>query len=128
MSDLRIVYPRIIPGTLLGYDWFYVVAFVDATGIKCICDNANNTHSFTLEEINRTTDPHPWLVLDPETVANLGWYSLTWVIETLVKYKRITPLESESMKHLLDREIPWQVIVECQNGHHADRFQSLPKI
>ena len=95
-------------GMIVSADnWWYVVVEVvfdtssKKTLLHCICDNANNTYTWTPESI------HSYMSL--EEIRNLG-------------YGRP---EREFPSYLKERRIPYDVITEVLLGREDDRFNDF---
>lgn len=81
--------------------WFVVVRAVYDSGklhLYCICDNANNRYSFSMDEITHCV-----------TLRDVGHW------EYLYERPELPP-------HLVERGFPHDVIVEVLSGKHDDRF------
>lgn len=107
-------YRKIQKGTVIGWDWFYVVVEIVITDGKaychCICDNANNSYSFSIDEILQTTEPHKHLIISPiKAISRQNWDS------------KLTD-EDEKIFLEINREIPMDVIAEVLSGKHDDRW------
>jgi hypothetical protein len=100
--------PILKKGTIIGWDWWYVVIEIALSGqVHCICDNANNIYSFSFKEILETKDPREWILLQPE--------------EFNKKHRLLIHLDNEYYS-LINRELPYDVIIEALHGKHDDRF------
>lgn len=100
--------PVIKKGTIIGWDWFYVVVEVTISGnVHCICDNANNIYPFTLAQILDTKEPSEWIILQPEEFEE--------------RYQFFADLEDE-YKSLIEREIPYEVVAKSLCGIYDHRF------
>lgn len=108
-------YRRIEKGSVIGHDWYYVVVSTHIQDGKmylyCLCDNANNIYSFTIDEILTESTPHKWLVLSPRKAMNIHSYGLSGLTE-----------EDEELYRKINRTIPADVIAEVLCGQEDDRF------
>ena len=102
--------PRLMAGTLIGREWWFVVITVTPFGVGCVCDNANNVYGFSHEELLYDDT----IIIDPEVAAGHGWGD---VRDAMVELGVLDKFE-----HLLERDIPYNVMVEAQNGRHTHRF------
>lgn len=103
-------------GTVLGWNWYYVVVGCTPTGVNCICDNANNIYYFEFSELSEE-HPHKWLIMSPKKAMLIhGWGRRDLLSE-----------EEEIIFNTINREIPVEVIAEVLSGVHDDRFEHLGK-
>jgi len=101
--------PILKKGTVIGWDWWFVVIEVTVSGhVHCICDNANNIYSFESKEILDDEDPHEWLLIQPEEFDEIS----SLFVDLDNKYH-----------HLLERDLPFHVVVEALSGEHDERFK-----
>jgi hypothetical protein len=104
-------YRRIEKGSVIGNDWYYVVVSTHAYDGKmylyCLCDNANNIYSFTMDEVLG----EDWLILSPLKAMHIYSYSSL----DLTK-------KDEELFHKINREIPATVIAEVLSGQEDKRF------
>lgn len=111
-------YRKIQKGTVIGWDWFFVVveAVIDKQGLdldlRCICDNANNIYSFGLSGILKETNPHKWLIIDPKTAIEIKASGSIYDLSE----------EDQKIYEEIGREIPDDVIAEVLVGYHDHRF------
>lgn len=108
----KVNYKRIEKGTVIGRDMFYVVVSTHIEDGKlhlyCLCDNANNIYSFSIDEIIN----EGWLVLSPrQAMAVYSYGSSSGLTE-----------KDEELFHKIDRPIPADVIAEVLSGQEDDRF------
>lgn len=114
-------YKKIQKGSVIGWDWFYVVVecvIVDKRlWVNCICDNANNVYSFSIDKILNTVEPHGWIVLSPEKAVEVA------------SWDDLMSLEENDQAVLLKigREIPLDIMAEVLSGKHDDRFEGYQK-
>lgn len=105
-------------GTVIGWNWYYVVVESTPTGVNCICDNANNTYHFEFDEISNTEAPHPWIVIPPKKALLIhGWGRRDLLSE-----------EEEIVFDKINRDIPVEVIASVLVGIHDDRFKDWEKL
>lgn len=108
LNDKEIQFKK---GTVIGWDWFFVVVEVTYDGqLNCICDNANNIYSYSINEVLTGTDPHEWVVIQPEETSMFENYDLPEGFR-------------EEFKHLVERGLPYEVMVEVMSGQHDKRFK-----
>lgn len=95
--------------------WFYVVirvAFLPTIKqfkIQCICDNANNRYSFSIDEL--ISQPN-FILMSAKTAVH---YS-EWGAPAEMSNEQLSFLKN------LEREIPLNVIAEALSGIHDHRF------
>jgi hypothetical protein len=107
----KVNYRRIEKGTVLGDDWYYVVVSTHIQDNKlylyCLCDNANNIYSFSMDEILNDN----WLILSVRQAMHIYSYGVSGLTE-----------EDEERYHKMNRKIPADVIAEVLSGQEDDRF------
>lgn len=98
--------PILKKGTVIGWDWFFVIVQVRASGwLDCICDNANNVYSFNIKEIAAETIPNEWVIIQPEEADQIPYFG-------------------KEYEDLMARGLPFRVIAEVLSGEHDCRFNN----
>ena len=109
-------YRRIEKGSIIGWDFYYVIVSTHIKDNKlyfyCICDNANNIYSFTLDEILNTKDPHKWLILSPKMAMKIHSFGNQYYLNE----------EDQELYEKINRPIPAEVIAEVLCGQEDNRF------
>lgn len=104
-------YRRIEKGSVIGQDMFYVIVSTHLHDGKfylyCLCDNANNIYSFTIDEVLGDD----WLVLSPRKAMQIYSFGVSGLTK-----------KDEELWHKIKREIPADVIAEILSGQEDDRF------
>lgn len=104
----------IIKGTIIWpkYEsWWYIVVEQVGNDLHCICDNANNIYSFTIDDIVHYYTPY-------QAMKRANWGNAYLETEE----------ENDILNELVDkRDIPVDVIAEVLAGCHNDRFDHWKK-